>query len=298
MSKNNELLKSYADDFSELLGVECKVISGGSKDLFAIAECLEYGALNPITAFDSSKSLIKICEAYFAGVRFQQKKTAKVVNDLDEEVYVPPQPVTWKYESKQSKVAVGLWDLPQYVGPVAIGAVCQVRFLDEKLPRGERYISFGQYNEETEIDEYGVSDSDIFFYAHEGEAQVKKFMVEEEVFEEFVVLSYYLKYQEASPENQLHYEMEITDQRETCGQLNVDVSAIGGNFDDMLSATFEINKLPGTESATQCMHLYFDGENVAVSFFKQGDKYIIRPEINVTITPVVLETGYMGYVLE
>ena len=76
------------------------------------------------------------------------------------------------------------------------------------------------------------------------------------------------------------------------------MAAIGGNFDDMLSATFEINQLPGTESFTQCMHLYFDGENVAASFFKQGDKYIIRPEINVSITPVVLETGYMGYVLE
>lgn len=201
-------------------------------------------------------------------------------------------------ESNQSKVAVGRWDLPKYFGPVAIGAVCQIRFLDENQSRGDRYISFGQCNEETEVDEYGVSDNDIFFYAFEGESQLKKLMGEEDAIEEFVVLSYYLKYQDTPPERLLNYEMEITDKRESDGQLNVDVSAIGGNFDDMLSTTFEINKLPGTESVTQCMHLYFDGENVAVSFFKQGDKYIIRPEINVSITPVVLETGYMGYVLE
>ena len=186
MSKNNELLKSYADDFSKVLGVECKLIGGGSKDVFAIAKCMGDGAVNTVTAFDSSKSLIKICQAYLDGVRFQQEKNAKVVDDLAEEVYVPPQPVTWKYESNRSKVAVGRWDLPKYAGPDPIGAVCQVRFLDEKLPRGDRYFSFGQYNEKDDVDEYGVSDNDIFFYAHEGESQIKKFMIEEDEFDDFI----------------------------------------------------------------------------------------------------------------
>jgi|APLak6261701877_1056259.scaffolds.fasta_scaffold00037_36 hypothetical protein len=93
MSKYYDLLKSYADDFSKVLGVECKVISGGSKDIFAIAKCMGDGAVKAITAFESSKSLIKICQAYLEGVQFQLEKSSKTL------------------ESKQSIVAVGRWEV-------------------------------------------------------------------------------------------------------------------------------------------------------------------------------------------
>lgn len=197
-----------------------------------------------------------------------------------------------------NKIPVGRWDLPKYVGSVPIGAICQVRFFDEKHPRGERYFSFGQFIEEAEMDEYGVSDNDIFFYAHEGESQIKKFMIEDDEFEEFVVLSYDLKYSNELTKNQLNYEIEITDNRESSGRLNVDVGVVSGDFDDILCTTFEINKLPGTDDETQCMHLSFDGDNQTASFFKKGDSYIIRPENNVLIRPYLLNDYSMGYVLE
>lgn len=85
MSKNTELLKSYADDFTKVLGVECKVISGGSADIFAIAKCMGDGAVKAVTAFDSSKSLIKICQAYLDGARFQKDKAVNLSEQNDTE---------------------------------------------------------------------------------------------------------------------------------------------------------------------------------------------------------------------
>lgn len=38
------------------------------------------------------------------------------------------------------------------------------------------YISFGQWNEKDNTDSYGIEDDAIFFYAHEGEPQLKKML--------------------------------------------------------------------------------------------------------------------------
>jgi hypothetical protein len=100
------------------------------------------------------------------------------------------------------------------------------------------------------------------------------------------------------PANGKPYLMEITDHRESSGQLYVDVASEEGELDDILSATFEINRLPGSKDDTQCLHLHFDGDNLAASFFKQGDKYIIRPETDVIIRGTVLPNGERGWVLE
>lgn len=100
------------------------------------------------------------------------------------------------------------------------------------------------------------------------------------------------------PANGKPYLMEITDQRESSGQLYVDVSAEEGDPDNILGATFEINRLPGSRDDVQCIHLHFDGDNLAASFFKQGDKYIIRPETDVTIRGTVLPNGERGWIME
>lgn len=197
-----------------------------------------------------------------------------------------------------TKVAVGRWDMPSYIGLIAIGAQCKLVFKDDPESILDRYISFGQHNESTDKDEYGVDDSDIFFYAHEGEKQLKVLM--QNSAEEFIVKSYTLKYPEGmgAVANQYDYLMEVTDQRNTNGQLFVDLGAVEGEVDDSLSATFEVNKIPGTETSTQCLHLCFNGDAPAVSMFKKGDSYIIRPEHGVTIMPIRLEDGTFGYVLE
>lgn len=280
MSKNYELLKSYADDFSNVLGVECKVISGGSKDIYAIAKCMGDGAVKAITAFDTSKSLVKICQAYLDGVQFQLEKSSRTL------------------ECKQSIVTVGRWDMPHYIGNITIGAQCNIVFKDDPESILDRYISFGQHNVNTNQDQFGVDDNEIFFYAHEGEEQLKALMQASE--EEFIVKSYKLSYPDGMEaiEDSFDYVMEIIDQRKSNGQVLLDVGAVEGDMDDLLSTTFEINKIPGTEITTQCMHLNFNGDAPAVSIFKKGDSYIIRPEQGVTIMPIRLEDGSFGYVLE
>lgn len=100
------------------------------------------------------------------------------------------------------------------------------------------------------------------------------------------------------PENGKPFLMEFIDRRETSGQCNVDVASADGDLDDLMCTTFEINRLPGSDEETQCLHLHFDADNLAASFFKQGDKFIILPETNVSIRDTVLPSGERGWILE
>lgn len=90
--------------------------------------------------------------------------------------------------------------------------------------------------------------------------------------------------------------MEIDDQRKT-GKVCIDVASENGDIDDLLCATFEINRLPGSQTDTQCLHLHFDGDNLAASFFKQGDSYIIRAEEGVSMHEFRLPKGERGWLL-
>lgn len=102
----------------------------------------------------------------------------------------------------------------------------------------------------------------------------------------------------AEPDKGKPFVIEVADQRETHGQLFVDLASEDGNLDDMLSCTFEVNSLSGIDGDMPCMHLHFDGDNLAASFFKQGDRFIVRPESDVRIASTVLSTGEHVFVLE
>lgn len=91
---------------------------------------------------------------------------------------------------------------------------------------------------------------------------------------------------------------EITDQRVSNGQLYVDMAPISGHLDDVLSLSLEINRLPGEETDRQCAHLHFDGDNLAVSIFKDGDGYILRPETDVRIRDTLLANGELAWRIE
>ncbi len=93
------------------------------------------------------------------------------------------------------------------------------------------------------------------------------------------------------------FKVVLNDQRISNGQLFVDMEPVDGQ-DEILSLTLEINTLPGTQAATQCVHLHFDVNELAMSIFKQGDKYILRPENGVHIESAVLGNGEAGYTLE
>jgi hypothetical protein len=99
-------------------------------------------------------------------------------------------------------------------------------------------------------------------------------------------------------DSSLPFEMEITDHRKSSGQLYIDVAATNGNIDDLLCATIEIHRLPGSNDDTQCLHLHFDESNLAASFFKQADKFIIRLENDVSLRQTVLPNGERGWILE
>lgn len=62
----------------------------------------------------------------------------------------------------------------------------------------ERYFSFGQHDDEAEdeFDEFGVPDTDIFFYAFEGEEQLQKMQTNPEP--DFIVVSWVLVYDKYS----------------------------------------------------------------------------------------------------
>ncbi len=51
-----------------------------------------------------------------------------------------------------------------------------------------------------------------------------------------------------------------------------------------MGVSFEVNNLPGS-SEKACLHLHFMPDALAVSIFKQGDTYILRPETGVSIRP-------------
>ena len=93
------------------------------------------------------------------------------------------------------------------------------------------------------------------------------------------------------------FEMQIFDQRKSKGMVYIDVGASGGDIDDMMSAVFLINTLPGTETHTQTMLLQFLDES-AMTIFKQGDKYILLPENGASIEPFTLENGERAFVLK
>lgn len=100
------------------------------------------------------------------------------------------------------------------------------------------------------------------------------------------------------PDNGKDFQILVDDRRESVGQLFVDVIKIDGEDDDMLAVTLEINRLPGSKTDVPCAHLHFDNDRVAASFFKQDNRFIVRPETDVTIRDTVLPDGERAWIIE
>ena len=81
------------------------------------------------------------------------------------------------------------------------------------------------------------------------------------------------------PDTVMTHQFDIEDQRKQNGQAFITVGALEGNPDDLLSVTMEVNTHPlnGLEHLP-CIHVHFDGDNMAVSLFKVGDRILMRPE--------------------
>lgn len=92
-----------------------------------------------------------------------------------------------------------------------------------------------------------------------------------------------------------NFLMEVTDQRHGNGQLFVDVASEDG--DDVMSAAFEIGNLPESRTQCQVVHLHFGNEELAISLYKQGDAYILRPEHGVSVLPTTLPNGERAFIV-
>lgn len=201
---------------------------------------------------------------------------------------VKPRPSSANSVEGKSTVLVSRWDAIRYTGGEAIGAWCKIKYFDDRAT-AEQYFSFGGQGEgvddELEQDKFGIPDNDIYYFA-DGEDELKRMMEKpsDGCMNEFVIESYELRYQVTLKDIPSH-EFEITDHRQSNGQLYVDIAAIGGNMDDILSATFEINGLTD-DVQTQCMHLAFGSGDNAASFFKYNDAYRIRLEPGVSLEQV------------
>lgn len=94
------------------------------------------------------------------------------------------------------------------------------------------------------------------------------------------------------------FDVSVDDRLDREGQMYIDVAPKGGSVDDILSMTIEASTIPGTEDVTQTLHVHFDSDNLAFSLFKQGDKYILRPEAGVAMIDSVLGDGTRVFIVE
>lgn len=114
-----------------------------------------------------------------------------------------------------------------------------------------------------------------------------------------VPVSYWDNYSEKQPLDH-QFQIDVDDQRASNGQMFIDIGSKEGNLDNLLYLSIEINRLhtkTGTPVSPDmpCVHMHFDGENLAGSFFKVADKIIFRPENGTTITSIQLSNGESAY---
>lgn len=102
--------------------------------------------------------------------------------------------------------------------------------------------------------------------------------------------------QMSEPDNGKQFVIDVSDQRETDGRFYVDVASKEGQVDDILSACVEINRLPGSRDDVACLHLHC-ADDLVVSFYKQGDQYVMRPESGVSVHDTMLPDGSLGWIV-
>ncbi len=96
----------------------------------------------------------------------------------------------------------------------------------------------------------------------------------------------------------LTHQIDIADQRGTTGQVYITAGALEGDVDEMLSVTMEINANPlNGIDLVPCAHVHFDGDSLAVSLFKIGNKILVRPKTGVSIDSVFEKVNGFGETL-
>jgi hypothetical protein len=104
-------------------------------------------------------------------------------------------------------------------------------------------------------------------------------------------------YKGDGPETDATYDINIVDRRRTSGQLSIDFERQGSQVEDNMIINLEVNRLPDDINPVQCLHLGFDADSIAMSVFKMGDRYILRPEADTELSLTPLPNGEYAYAL-
>lgn len=102
----------------------------------------------------------------------------------------------------------------------------------------------------------------------------------------------------SEPGDEKPFLVEVIDKRNASGQVFIDIGQENGPTELLAAVTVEVSRLPGGNEDVPCVHLHFDESNMAASFLKHGDRFVIRPETNVRILSGLLESGEHVWFLE
>lgn len=91
------------------------------------------------------------------------------------------------------------------------------------------------------------------------------------------------------------FVMEVNDQRESAGQLFIDVAPESGNVDEILTVGVEIAVDPRTLSDTPCVRISASGDEVSINVYQLGDQLLIVPGNGQPFSPVRLADGSFGF---
>lgn len=98
------------------------------------------------------------------------------------------------------------------------------------------------------------------------------------------------------PDDIPEYQMDVNDQRQTSGQLYVDLGPLDGDIDDCLSVIVEVTMLPnGTH--TQAINIALDNSDNVISLFKQADKLILEPNGRLILDEIEHDQARRAYLL-
>lgn len=85
----------------------------------------------------------------------------------------------------------------------------------------------------------------------------------------------------------LTHRLEFIDRRRNCGHGMMTLGELGGEQDAILEVAMEVasNPLSATEQVPSAL-VYFDGESLAMTLFKIGDRLLLRPEVDVQVAAI------------
>lgn len=99
-----------------------------------------------------------------------------------------------------------------------------------------------------------------------------------------IAVQYWGCYDETTRDLRRTHQIDVEDHRLTSGQLHAGIGSLEGHPDDFFGVTLEVGANPLTGVGfVPAIHVHFDGDAMAFSLFRVGDKILLRPETDVCL---------------